>query len=272
MEEINEKVIDKIRKLYAKAESCEKIGNQAEGEAFAAMVNQLLIKHNLSMASVEWAQRNEEDPIAKEWVDFQAYNINIKHHRFQWPEQLASLICRAHFCKLLISGNTNELCFVGHKSNHEVAEYLFVTMYRLATVLSEKAYVAYFYEHWNNDDVTSARGFKSTWLYGFLSSLRERFDQERKAVDMPTNSTTLVKINQTLAVVENWLNQNVKSERGRSLNQFKSNNEGVKQGKQAAADISLRANAIHHNPSQGQKSFGYYNQMEARRKSQKKGG
>ena len=33
MKEINEKVIDKIRKLYAKAESCEKIGNQAEAEA-----------------------------------------------------------------------------------------------------------------------------------------------------------------------------------------------------------------------------------------------
>jgi hypothetical protein len=257
MEEINEKVIDKIRKLHAKAESCEKIGSQAEAEAFAAMVNQLLIRHNLSMASVEWAQRNEEDPIIKEWVDFQAYNIDIKYRRVQWSEQLASLICQAHFCKLLLSNNSNQLCFVGHKTNREVAEYLFVTMYRLATVLSEKAYVAYFYECRGNGDVTLARGFKSAWLYGFLQGLRERFDQERKAVNVPVNSSALVKVNQTLGMVEKWLNQNIKAKMARGLNQFKFNNEGVKRGKQAAADVSLRANAIRHNPSQGQKSVGH---------------
>lgn len=257
MTEIEEKVIDKIRKLHAKAESCEQIGNQAEAEAFAAMVNQLLIRHNLSMASVEWAQRNEEDPITKAWLDFQAYNIELKHRRVQWSEQLASLICRAHFCKLLLSLSSNRLCFVGHKSNRDVAEYLFVTMYRLATVLSEKAYVAYFYECRGNGDVTKARGFKSAWLYGFLQGLRERFDQERKAVDVPVNSTALVRVNQTLAVVDNWMKENVKAKMARDLNQFKFNNEGIKRGKQAAIDVSLRANAIRHNPTQGQKSVGH---------------
>jgi len=256
MTEIEEKVIDKIRKLHAKAESCEKIGNQAEAEAFAAMVNQLLIRHNLSMASVEWAQRGEEDPIAQEWLNFRAYDIELKHRRVQWSERLASIICKAHFCKLLISSNTNELCFVGHKTNREVAEYLFVTMYRLATILSEKAYVAYFYECRGNGNVTLARGFKSAWLYGFLQGLQERFNEERRQVDVPANSTALVKINQTLAVVENWLNKNVKSKTAKGLNQFKFNPEGIQRGKQAAADISLRVNAIRHNPTKGQHTIG----------------
>ena len=45
-----EKLIDKVRKLIAKAEGTD---SQAEADALMARANQILLEHNLSMSSIE---------------------------------------------------------------------------------------------------------------------------------------------------------------------------------------------------------------------------
>ena len=45
---IEEKIIDKIKKLMDKAESAKSMGNIHEAEDFAVMVSDLLTKNNLS--------------------------------------------------------------------------------------------------------------------------------------------------------------------------------------------------------------------------------
>jgi hypothetical protein len=249
--EINEKVIDKIRKLHAKAESCDKIGNQEEAEVFAAAVNRLLLKHNLSMSEVEWEKREVDDKIEKVWVDFEAVGIKAKKARQEWSEQLGMIIARAHFCKILIRHGTNHLCFVGHHSDREVAEYLFVAMYRLAEQMSERAYVKYFYECRAQGDVSRARGFRSGWLTGFIRGLSTRFENERKIV-APTGSTALVRIDRSLVKIEEWMKQNQKTTPAARLHQLRHHDEGTRRGRQAAEDINLRANALRA----GQKSQG----------------
>ena len=49
----SENLIEKIQKLMAKAESAKNMGSTAEAEVFAAKVNEMLMKHNLSMMDVE---------------------------------------------------------------------------------------------------------------------------------------------------------------------------------------------------------------------------
>lgn len=251
-----EKIIDKIRKLHAKAESCEKIGSQEEAEAFAGMVNQLLLKHNLSMSEVDWDKREDTDPICQVWVDFKSQGIASKKARQQWSEHLAGIIARAHFCKILISTGSNRICLIGHKSDREIAEYLFVTMYKLAEKMAEKEYVKYFYECRDNGDVTEARGFKSAWLHGFVLGLSKRFDAERNAA-APSGSTALVRLNRALIEVNDWM-KNLKGLRSvNRLNQFRHNVEGQRRGEQMANEVSLRANALRHNPGQGQRVIGH---------------
>jgi len=250
---IEEKVVDKIRKLYAKAESCKEIGNQEEAEAFAAMVNKLLIKHNLDMAVVEWSQRNEEDPIEKVWVDFKAYGLKTKRQRQQWSEMLGEIIAKAHFCKYMVMGRSNKICFIGHKSNRQVVEYLFVTMCRLAQRMGKKAYADYWKDSKVQGKISFRPGFKSAWLHGFIKGLNLRFKKERKAVDVPSNTTALVRLNQILTVVDEWIKKNTETKKASSLNQFRYNSEGFSRGEKAAHEISLKANALREGSSQGQR-------------------
>jgi hypothetical protein len=254
-----EKVVDKIRKLHAHAESAQKIGNRAEAEAFAAMVNQMLLKHNLDMCVLEWEQRGVEDPIEEMGIDFPANGLPRKRARCQWSEEMAAIIARAHFCKILVMPGSNKIFLVGHRSNREVAEYLFVTMHKLADRLADRAYDVYFREMKRQGDCTRARGFRSAWLLGFIRGLAERFAEERRKSDQSAVGTTaLIRVNQTLAVVEKWyadrLGKNART--AASLNSYRIHSEGIRRGYEAAREVSLRANAIKHNPGQGQKQIG----------------
>ena len=56
-----DKMIDRIQKLLAHADSAKKLGNEEEAQAFAAKVNELLLKHKLSMSSVEVAAQDADD-------------------------------------------------------------------------------------------------------------------------------------------------------------------------------------------------------------------
>lgn len=253
-EEISERVLDKIKKLNAKVESCEKIGSREEAEAFAAMVNHLLLKHNLSMSDLEFSKREVEDPIIQRWVDYEAYGIKSKRARIEWSEKLAGIIARAHFCRTMIRPGSNWVCFIGHQSNREVAEYLFVTMYRSAERMADQAYAVYWRECDHAGDVTQCRGFRASWLTGFIQGLRTRFDQERKTVtaEASVTSTVLVRIDQTEGAVDRWMKEHLKIKSAASTHQAKFHPVGLARGRQAADDVSLRADALRTNPSRGQ--------------------
>jgi hypothetical protein len=233
---VTEEMLQKIKKLHVKAESCKKIGSQAEAEAFAAMVNQLLIKHNLDLADLNWEQREAQDHIEQVWVS----GIPTRHQRQEWSERLTRIIANAHFCRLFIRTGSNQIAFVGHQSNRQVAEYLYVTMYRLAGTMSNDAYVKYFYECKYRGDVTQARGFRNSWLYGFMTRLQERFDAERKTASATSSSTALIKINQTHAMVDQWIKDKVKPRMAHAVHRRVSNPEGVERGKRAARNVNLR--------------------------------
>ena len=56
----DEKLIDKLKKIKAHADSAEKIGNEEEAYAFAAMLQKLLAKHNLDMSQIEWEEKKQQ--------------------------------------------------------------------------------------------------------------------------------------------------------------------------------------------------------------------
>jgi hypothetical protein len=49
-----EKILDKLGKIKAHMESAQEIGNEAEAQAFAAMLQSLLLKHKLEMTDIQY--------------------------------------------------------------------------------------------------------------------------------------------------------------------------------------------------------------------------
>ena len=71
----SENLIEKIQKLMAKAESAKNMGSTAEAEVFAAKVNEMLMKHNLSMMDVE-SYKTESPVIESEGVEYSKTKYN----------------------------------------------------------------------------------------------------------------------------------------------------------------------------------------------------
>ena len=123
-----EKILEKLQKIKAHAESAEKIGSQAEAEAFAAMFQQLLLKHKISATEVEVEQLERDEPVDKFQVDWQ--DIRVRSTRIAWIERLAGIVARAYFCRILVHPRSSNITIVGRKSDAAIAEYMLVTLVR----------------------------------------------------------------------------------------------------------------------------------------------
>lgn len=126
---IDEKLIDRIRKLQAKAN--DKATTEEEALAFSAKVAQLLAQHNLDEAALD---APEEEDIEEDFI--QNYKTGDK-----WTQMVSDGVAKLYFCDtyLLIRKDLQKtkIVFVGKKHNVEVAKsmanYLINTIGRLAS-------------------------------------------------------------------------------------------------------------------------------------------
>lgn len=237
---VQEKVIDKLRKLNAHAESAAKLGNEAEAQAFASMVQRLLLEHKLSMTDVEWEQREAEEPVERRYVDFEKHGLRNKKARVPWTEKLANIVARAHDCRMLLAGrHTNRVVFVGARSDVQQCEYTFIVLVRLAERVAERAYVKYFYECQAASDVTLARGFKINFLWGFLVRLQERLEAERSATRAGATTLALVHVSKALARVDRETDRIAGCMMPRIHIRLSENMAGTLEGRAAADRVEL---------------------------------
>ncbi len=194
------KVIDKVRKLRRHAESAQQLGNEAEAQAFAARVQEMLTTHKLSLSEVEWDADVSKSTVIERTVGY-AEEFKFKKARILWEEKLAGIIAQAHFCRLCVGTKTNHLTFVGTEQDTEVCEFAFVTLHRLAAIISEREYCKYFWECDRQGQVHLARGYKANFLLGFLVRLRQRLDEQRERTQASSSlaltrlSTAITKVN-----------------------------------------------------------------------------
>jgi hypothetical protein len=252
-----EKLLDKLSKIKNHMESAKEIGNEAEAQAFATMLQNLLIKHKLEMTDVEYANHTKEEPI--EEVSFGGFvtrvdgkrvyekypDLEVKRRRVEWMERLAGVLARAHSCEILISPGSSRIWFVGQKSNVQVVDYLYATMLRTAEKLADKEYVRYFYQCRDEGDVTRARGFRPSFLEGFVSRLFQRFEEEKRKMYGDSTGVALVRVNKEALAVRNYLDQKKGGKKAAGLNGSNNfNREGWKRGQATADGLNLRANAV----------------------------
>jgi phosphoribosyl-ATP pyrophosphohydrolase len=254
-----EKLVDRIKKMHAKAESAKALGNEAEAFAFASAVSKLLLKHNLEMTDVEAALAMKEDPVKAHYFRPEVFGFKRKKTRVLWSELLAHVVADAHMCGILPCHASNELMIIGTRQNRQACEFMIVFLTRYAEEHAEKDYVTYFYRMKYEGDVTKARGYKAGWLMGFVSRLAERYKADKMQVIKEAEQVNpyalvrlkdqLVKVNEVIDVLATGKGKPPKQ---RALDEGSS--AGVEHGMAHGDKVQLKGMGIHR--PKGSKGLG----------------
>lgn len=243
-----EKVLDKLRKIKAKAEGAKEIGSEAEAQAFADMLQKMLLDHKLSLTDLEFEQAEQESPVDAYYINYGLYpDLPLKRTRIQWVEALAGVVARAHFCRILVYSGSSRLTIVGKREDCQVAEYMFVTLYRAAKKLADRANRQYTADCHRREQRVSP-GFYGSWIGAFTHRLYQRYEEERWSREQ-SSSTALMRISRSLVKVDQWMkdqqeNGAVNKKASQLSRDTRFNAEGVKRGREAADKINLRSNAV----------------------------
>lgn len=207
-----DKILDKLAKLKAMRDSEAAIGNQAAADAFAGMINTLLLKHELSEVDIPLRKDAPEEPIVEHLVDPRLHGIKFSNSRVGWQEALAAIVADAHLCKILVTSGTNYVTFVGTRQHVAVAEYAYVVLVNAAVKMSKEARDAYWRENRKRDDFESGN-FRAAWLSGFISRIRERFAEARRreVASVANPGTAMIHLSKALVRAEAYIKERYKT-------------------------------------------------------------
>jgi len=152
-------ILLKLQKLIAHRDSAEKIGSLKEAEAFAELIQKLLLKHKLTISDVD-AHKEEEAGVSSGLdVDPRRFGMKDKDDMIHWLFKLAATIAKVNDCQLMVTSrtvktnkaekkatgkdykyeSTNRFIFVGIQTDRMVAEEFYVYMAKLVWELAGKA-------------------------------------------------------------------------------------------------------------------------------------
>ena len=175
-------IVDRIRKLKAQAESAANIGSEAEAQAFAALMQRLMVEHKVHEDQLNDPGKVQE-PIVEVWSSGKISN-DPSHpepkyvlRRIEWVERLAQVVATAHYCKIIVTDRTAKICFVGKKSDVEAALSSFEPLLAAATALGAKEFFIAYWAYRRGEGPWE-RGFYRSFLLGFSDRLHRRYKDE----------------------------------------------------------------------------------------------
>ncbi len=238
-----EKIIDKIAKLKAHAESAEKIGSEAEAQAFAEMMQRLLLKHKLSLTDIQFAKLEQDEPVQEFAFSWQGltYNgpLDNRNHRVAWTETLANIVARAHFCRILVFEKSARITIVGRKSDVAVAEFMIITLARAASKISFTEARRY-----KKAAGFSSRGFRESFLASFVQRIAERFEEERQRQE-GAGQYALIRFNSADQAVRDFMTNTLHTKKAGMVKYKRTDHTaGWERGQQVANEVNLRSNAV----------------------------
>ena len=136
---MDNKIIDKLQKLLAHAESAKECGNMDEAAAFAGKVQDLLTKHQLSMSDIEIAEEKASgEQVERELVSPERLGVKFSSKVQHWQVDLLNGLAAANNCQSFYGSGSNYQKIVGLQADRLQTIALFRYFARLAQVLCEK--------------------------------------------------------------------------------------------------------------------------------------
>lgn len=268
----NDKVMDKLRKLIAMQKSAHDIGNVEEAAAFADKIQEVLDRHKIGMDEVEWAAREEAEPIDWESVGSNDPDFKYSKRRIAWQWRLGVAIARCNACKCIIKGGRNAgnaMSFVGRTSDRQLCKVLFIYMINLAYDLNEACAKAdtgeqrFKYmnalEPWQDFDLSAFRKhmklFKVAWFVGFSEAVCERLAARVAAMEN-TAGSAMVHIRKDLLAVKQYLVGKTSHARSVGKDGDSYNDDGYKRGRSTGEAVNLTPHVFHKDASRGTRLLG----------------
>jgi hypothetical protein len=191
---VSEETLERLRKLVAHQKSAETIGSLAEAEAFAAKIQELLIKYHVDMAQIP--EQSMQSPVGEHKVPVFGRSKRAFH-----VEQLALVVAHHSFCMVLTEKRSPHIWFVGKEADRMIAEYLFVTLLKQ---MEELCWVEYkSYRKRSGDPHT--KGFAGSFRKGFVDAINLRLKAMER--QQPSSTTALMVVDRQLVatyVASKW--------------------------------------------------------------------
>lgn len=183
----SEKLIDKVRKLLAKAERTD---NQAEADSFMAKANEMLLKHNLTLSQVKTS--NDDNGITEEGY---AVKFGDVMEEGKWETTLMATLCAHNMCDSIIHSmkyqKGGSMSVIGSEDNVATVLYMFDVSRNLIRRLSKSAYSDYrkhIVEEWRGlSDLDLQKqgilGYRMPWIRSYLKGtvigLHSKLEQQK---------------------------------------------------------------------------------------------
>jgi hypothetical protein len=212
-------ILDTLQKLITHEQSARAIGNEAEASAFAAKIQSLLFRHNLSMSDIRVTEEREE-----------SVDESLIDARDRWRAVLLGGVAKSMFCRTLKAGTVRHI--VGTETNRTAAISLYNFLASTGHGLAQEAF--------------RDRSLRNSYLLGFASAIYRRLENEAKALTSQASQTgnALVYVQKN----ESALTGFIESKYGRIQNARKSRPSRVNSSAYAAGQaqgnrVSLSARA-----------------------------
>lgn len=141
-----ENYLDKIKKLLNKAESAKEIGSVKEAEIFMIKVQELLIKHNLTMQDMNMHELDSEKNGRKARdITETGYDDGISFGKLvsdgRWELPLLSALTNNYMCTYLYNSFTRKATIIGTTDNIQVVKAMYEYMVNVMRRLSREFHV-----------------------------------------------------------------------------------------------------------------------------------
>lgn len=221
-----EKILDRIKRLFAKADSAAAVGSMAEAEAFAAGAQKTLAFYKLDMAMLDDAEQEAQDPLSHGYCELDRTD--------PWTRLLVATVARAHYCRAF-RGRDNRIRYFGRQNDVAVATYVTAQLTRCALALVEVGLRI------ERRAGRSTRGYRVSYFKGFVTAISEKYKAFRETES--TGGLAMVRAKST-AEVEAYMQSVVGRTVTRKLVLSGTHGRAYSEGHAAGMGASLSANGL----------------------------
>lgn len=239
------KIIDKLKKLINQAEGAQEIGSVEEAKKFAAKVQELLDKHNLSLTDIEIAAENESP------VGLVLHSVFPQIYAL-WQELFLGTVARLNSCLIVSTGKPNtkrHIAIVGRQQDQllvfEIYKYFETLCRHLADRGLKVAQSGIGYRRARKKRRWSVK-YKDSFSTGFCGQLSMRMIKlHEESMQGAESSNAMIHVGTKLKDAEDWMYKNLKPEnKPRRLAASKLNGDGFFDGVKSANSVALTHKTI----------------------------